>query len=114
MTNPSGKGMQSAWTWLVTASGERTTLSARIIACSAGSASALVTRAGTGGLCFAGSRSDSSSDIDALCERVEKAGAKVLDGPLYDPNGRQHEIWLEAPEGYRVVVAGPRDFASGT
>lgn len=55
-----------------------------------------------------------TDDFDVLCKRVEKAGAKVLDGPLYNPNGRQHEIWLEAPEGYRVVVAGPRDFASGT
>ena len=24
------------------------------------------------------------------------------------PERRQHEIWLEGPEGYRVVVAGPR------
>ena len=47
--------------------------------------------------------------FDALVERVEQTGAKVLDGPLDNPNGRQHEIWLEGPEGYRVVVAGPRD-----
>lgn len=49
-----------------------------------------------------------TDDFDALVERVAKAKAKVLDGPLYNPNGRQHEVWLEAPEGYRVVVAGPR------
>ena len=49
-----------------------------------------------------------TDDFDALVARIEKSKAKVLDGPLYNPNGRQHEIWLEAPEGYRVVVAGPR------
>lgn len=50
-----------------------------------------------------------TEDFDSLVSRVEKATAKVLDGPLYNPNGRQHEIWLEGPEGYRVVVAGPRN-----
>ena len=55
-----------------------------------------------------------TDDFDALVARVERSGAKVLDGPLYNPNGRQHEIWLEGPEGYRVVVAGPREFPSGT
>ncbi len=49
-----------------------------------------------------------TDDFDALVARVEKAQATVLDGPLYNPNGRQHEVWLEGPEGYRVVVAGPR------
>ncbi len=49
-----------------------------------------------------------TDDFDGLVERVEQTKAKVLDGPLYNPNGRQHEIWLEGPEGYRVVVAGPR------
>lgn len=49
-----------------------------------------------------------TDDFDALVAWVEKAKAKVLDGPLYNPNGRQHEIWLQGPEGYRVVVAGPR------
>lgn len=50
-----------------------------------------------------------TDEFDELVERVERAGAKVLDGPLYNPNGRQQEIWLEGPEGYRVVVAGPRN-----
>lgn len=49
-----------------------------------------------------------TDDFDALVGRVEEAKVTVLDGPLYNPNGRQHEIWLEGPEGYRVVVAGPR------
>lgn len=49
-----------------------------------------------------------TDDLDALVQRVAVAGAKILDGPLYNPNARQHEIWLEGPDGYRVVVAGPR------
>ena len=50
-----------------------------------------------------------TGDFDALVDRVEKTKATVLDGPLYNPNGRQHEIWLSGPEGYRIVVAGPRN-----
>lgn len=49
-----------------------------------------------------------TDDFEALVARVEAAQAEVLEGPLYNPNGRQHEIWLRGPEGYRVVVAGPR------
>lgn len=49
-----------------------------------------------------------TDDLAALVERVNRAGAKVLDGTLYNPNGRQHEIWLEASGGYRELVAGPR------
>ncbi|MEZ4224749.1 MAG: VOC family protein [Polyangiaceae bacterium] len=50
-----------------------------------------------------------TDQFEELLRRVEKANAKVVDGPLYNANGRQHEIWLQAPEGFRVVVAGPRD-----
>lgn len=49
-----------------------------------------------------------TDDFESLLARVEAANATVLDGPLYNPNGRQREIWLEGPDGYRVVVAGPR------
>ena len=49
-----------------------------------------------------------TDDLDALVARVEAAGTKVLDGPLFNPNAQQHEVWLEGPDGYRVVVAGPR------
>lgn len=49
-----------------------------------------------------------TDDFEALVARVAAAQASVLDGPLYNPNGRQREIWLEGPEGYRVVVASPR------
>jgi len=50
-----------------------------------------------------------TDDFDALVARVHRANATILDGPLYNASGRQHEIWLEGPEGYRVVVAGPRN-----
>lgn len=50
-----------------------------------------------------------TDDFDALVARVEAAKATVLEGPLYNPNGRQHEVWIQGPEGYRVVVAGPRE-----
>ena len=49
-----------------------------------------------------------TDDFDALVDRVGKSKATVLDGPLYNPNAGQHEIWLQGPEGYRIVVAGPR------
>ncbi len=50
-----------------------------------------------------------TDSFDALVERVATAGVNVLDGPLYNPSAQQREIWLEGPEGYRVVVAGPRN-----
>lgn len=50
-----------------------------------------------------------TDDFDALVDRVVKTKARVLEGPLYNRNGRQYEIWIEGPEGYRIVVAGPRD-----
>lgn len=50
-----------------------------------------------------------TDDFDALVARVEASAAIVLDGPLYNENGRQREVWLQGPEGYRVVVAGPRE-----
>lgn len=71
---------------------------------------------------FLGDESDSSrgngvllwfatDDFEATVARVQDCGATVLEGPLFNPNGKQHEIWLEGPEGYRVVVAGPRTTA---
>lgn len=49
-----------------------------------------------------------TDDFEAALERVKKTGAFILDGPLFNPNARQREVWLKGPEGYRVVVAGPR------
>lgn len=50
-----------------------------------------------------------TDDFDALMSRVEATGADVLDGPLFNPNARQREVWLRTPDGFRVVVAGPRE-----
>lgn len=48
----------------------------------------------------------STDDLGAVISRAEQASATVLDGPLFNPNAHHHEIWLEGPDGYRVVVAG--------
>ena len=50
-----------------------------------------------------------TDDFEAQVARAQAAGITILDGPLYNANGRQREIWMEGPEGYRVVVAGPRE-----
>ena len=56
----------------------------------------------------AGSKWFKTDDFDAVLARADAAGATVLDGPLVNPNARQRELWLRGPEGYTVVVAGPR------
>jgi catechol 2,3-dioxygenase-like lactoylglutathione lyase family enzyme len=48
-----------------------------------------------------------SDDFDGVVERVRARGVEVLEGPLV--NGRQREVWIRGPEGYRVVVASPRN-----
>jgi len=50
-----------------------------------------------------------TDDFDALIERVKSTKSSILDGPLYNPNAQQNEIWLRGPEGYVVAVSGPRD-----
>ncbi len=49
-----------------------------------------------------------TDDFESSVARVQSAKATVLVGPRFNPNGKQHEIWIEGPEGYRVVIAGPR------
>ena len=49
-----------------------------------------------------------TDDFDAVLARVESTKATVLEGPFHNPRASHPEIWLEAPEGYRVVVSGPR------
>ncbi len=55
-----------------------------------------------------------TDDFAATMSRVEATQATVLEGPLYNPNGQQEEIWLAGPEGFRVVVAGPRGVRANT
>jgi hypothetical protein len=52
-------------------------------------------------------------DFDGVVGRAVALDAEVLDGPLFNDNAGQHEIWLRGPEGYAVVVAGPRHPATG-
>ena len=47
-----------------------------------------------------------TDDFDGIMARADKTGAEVLDGPLANPNSHLREIWLRAPEGYVVVLAG--------
>lgn len=49
-----------------------------------------------------------TDDFDDVLQRIEVAEATILDGPLFNTNAQQREVWLLGPEGYRVVVAGPR------
>ncbi len=49
-----------------------------------------------------------TDDFEAQVARVQAAKATIDAGPLYNEGARQHEVWLRGPEGYRVVVAGPR------
>jgi len=47
-----------------------------------------------------------TDDFDGTMTRVAAHEATILDGPLLNPNSGQREVWLRAPEGYVVVVAG--------
>lgn len=49
-----------------------------------------------------------TDDFSSVVGRIEGAGVEVLDGPLFNANARHQEVWLRGPEGYVVVVAGPR------
>jgi predicted enzyme related to lactoylglutathione lyase len=48
-----------------------------------------------------------TDDFDAVMRRVTEREAVVLEGPLANTNSGQREVWLQGPEGYVVVVAGP-------
>src|SRR5262245_6252016 len=48
-----------------------------------------------------------TDDFDAALGRVQAHDVTVLDGPLFNPNSRNREVWVRGPEGYVVGVAGP-------
>ncbi|CAN5649475.1 hypothetical protein BH24ACT4_BH24ACT4_16790 [soil metagenome] len=50
-----------------------------------------------------------TDDFDAALGRVTDSGTEILDGPLLNENAGQREVWVRGPEGYVVVVAGPRE-----
>lgn len=45
--------------------------------------------------------------FDEAWARIAASGAKVLEGPLLNPNAQHREVWLCDPDGYTVVVCGP-------
>ncbi|MBV6424976.1 MAG: hypothetical protein NAOJABEB_02790 [Steroidobacteraceae bacterium] len=45
--------------------------------------------------------------FETLLQRVRRQGARVLEGPQVNRNANHREIWLQDPDGYVVVVAGP-------
>jgi hypothetical protein len=46
-----------------------------------------------------------TDDFNAMLGRAKMHNARVLAGPLFNPNARHRELWLEDPNGYKVVVA---------
>ncbi len=50
-----------------------------------------------------------TDDFDSTLQRVVDSETEILDGPLLNENAGQREVWVRGPEGYVVVVAGPRD-----
>lgn len=54
-----------------------------------------------------------TDDFGKVLGQVESTGAEILEGPLFNANAQQREVWLRGPEGYTVVVAGPRRQSSG-
>lgn len=51
--------------------------------------------------------------FEAAVARVAAAKAKVVREPFLNKFARQMEIWLEDPDGYQVVIAGPSEYARG-
>lgn len=44
--------------------------------------------------------------FDEALARIGLSGATVLEGPLVNQNAQHREVWLQDPNGYKVVVAG--------
>ncbi len=44
--------------------------------------------------------------FDEALQRIRASDAVVLDGPLVNPLAHHREVWLQDPNGYKVVVAG--------
>ncbi|MCW5771054.1 MAG: VOC family protein [Rhodospirillaceae bacterium] len=49
-----------------------------------------------------------AEDFDGAVARARELQAEILEGPLVNLNARQREIWVRDPDGYVVVIAGPR------
>jgi hypothetical protein len=49
-----------------------------------------------------------TDDFDEVVRRAEAHDVEFLEGPHFNESAHQHEMWLRGPEGYVVVIAGPR------
>ena len=43
--------------------------------------------------------------FDAAVERIRAAKANILEQPKINPNANHREIWLQDPDGYKIVLA---------
>jgi catechol 2,3-dioxygenase-like lactoylglutathione lyase family enzyme len=50
-----------------------------------------------------------TDDFDDAVSRVKKLGARVLEEPKVNPLANHREVWLQDPDGYVVVIAGPHE-----
>jgi extradiol dioxygenase family protein len=46
--------------------------------------------------------------FDRALHRIREHDTQVLEGPRINVNADHYEVWLRDPDGYVVVVAGPR------
>ena len=49
-----------------------------------------------------------ADDFDAAIERAGETNAKILEPPHVNPLANHREVWIRDPDGYVVVLAGPR------
>jgi catechol 2,3-dioxygenase-like lactoylglutathione lyase family enzyme len=54
------------------------------------------------------------ADFEATVERVRATGAPLVHDVHTNPNARQQEIWVQDPDGYLVVLAGPSAYRPRT
>lgn len=52
-------------------------------------------------------------DFDSAVARARDLGARIIDGPRFNPAPRHREVWLRDPDGYVVVLASPDGEAEG-
>lgn len=53
-----------------------------------------------------------TDNLAGLVERIISSSATRIEGPLFNTNGFQQEIWRSGPEGKPVVIAGLHCFCS--
>ena len=47
-------------------------------------------------------------DFNGAMKRAKELGVEVLEDPFVNPNAQHRECWIRDPDGYVVVLAGPR------